>query len=205
MAIAHIPKVYWIFIGSSAQVVFRENKLHKLTQNGPKGAFFEIFKPILELNSVPMTIAHIPKIYWIFFGSAPQAIFCEKVDLKWPKKVHFRNMCLRQLPIYLKSTEFFLNTQLKRFSWNKPQKLTQNGPKKVHFLKFSNPLFGPNHVSMTIAHVPKVYWIFFGSAAQAFSGNKSYSLTQNGPKRYIFLKNSVHFWYMGQWLIVEPK
>ena len=30
-------------------------------------------------------------------------------------------------------------------------------PKKVHFLKFSNPLFGLNYVPMVIAHVPKVY------------------------------------------------
>ena len=35
--------------------------------------------------------------------------------------------------MYQKSTEFFVDPQLKRFSGNKPQKLTKNGPKRCIF------------------------------------------------------------------------
>ena len=64
-------------------------------------------------------------------------------------------------------------------------------PKKVYFSKFSNPLFGLNYVPMTIAQVPKVYWIFFGCSS-SFLGI-SHNLTQNGPKRCIFWNFQTHY------------
>ena len=51
--------------------------------------------------------------------------------------------CLWQLPMYQKSTEFFLDPHLKRFSENKLQhKLTQNGPKICIFRNFQTHYLG---------------------------------------------------------------
>ena len=65
-----------------------------------------------------------------------------------PKTCIFRNfqthylgwtLCLWYLPMSQKSTEFFLDLPVKRFSRNKSLKLTQNGPKTCIFRNFQNP------------------------------------------------------------------
>ena len=81
-----------------------------------------------------------------------QAYFQESILAQnGPKRCIFRNfqnhylgstMCLWQLPMYQKCTEFFLDQQLKRFSGNKPHKLTQNGPKTCIFRNFQTHYLG---------------------------------------------------------------
>ena len=110
------------------------------------------------------------------FWNCPKCKYVYVYLLKYRQShimLSFRNntnpMCQKRhstyVPMYQKSTEFFWNCsssgfpRIRRISWLKMAQM-------VHFLKFSNPLFGLNYVPMAIAHLPKVYWIFFGSAAQ---------------------------------------
>ena len=87
---------------------FSRNKPYKLTQNG---AVFEIFKThyLGSTKYVPMAISHVPKFYRIYFWIQSSIGFPGISHIswpKWPKKVHFSTMCLWQLPMYQKSTEF---------------------------------------------------------------------------------------------------
>ena len=51
-------------------------------------------------------------------------------------------MCIWYLPMSKKSTEFFSDPQLKRFSGNKQHKLIQNGPKRCIFRNFQTHYLG---------------------------------------------------------------
>ena len=133
-----------------------------------------------------------------FSGNKPH-----KLTQNGPKRCLFRNfqthymgstMCLWQLHMHQiqKSTEFFLHPQLKRFSGNKPHKLTQIGPKRCIFRNFQ-----PHYLGSTIC-----LWHLFGPFWVNLCGLFPENGLSCGSK-----KNSVHFWYMGNYHrhIGEPK
>ena len=87
----------------------------------------------------------------------------------------------------------FLDAQLKRFSGNKPHKLTQNGPKRCIFRNVQTTYLGS---TMCLWYLPmsKKFTEFFSDLPfKQFSGNKPHKLTQNGPKRCIFRNFQTHY------------
>ena len=65
--IAHVPKIYWIFLGPLTQVV---KKAVKLTPEWQKmSTFLRFSNPLNQFQYMPKVIAHIPKVYWIFLGT----------------------------------------------------------------------------------------------------------------------------------------
>ena len=88
-------------------------------------------------------------------------------------------MCLRQLPMYQKCPEFFLDPKLKRFSGNKPHKLTQNGPKRCIFRNFQTHYLGSTMCLWQLPMYQKSTEFFLDPQLKRFSGNKQHKLTQN--------------------------
>ena len=94
-------------------------------------------------------------------------------------------MGLWQLPMYQKST-VFLDLQLKRFSGNKPNKLTQNGPKRCIFRNFQTHYLGSTMCLWYLPMYQKSTEFFSDPGLKQFSGNKPHKLNQNGPKGVFF-------------------
>ena len=74
---------------------------------------------------------------------------------------------------------FFLDLQIKRFSGNKPHKLTQKGA----FFEIFKPIIWAQLCAYGNCSCTKSLLNFFDPQLKWFSGNKLYKLTQNGQKR----------------------
>ena len=70
--IAHIPKVYWIFLGTLTKGA---KKVLKLTLGKLKNVQFSRFSnPLNQIQFMPKVIAHVPKVYLIFLGPLTQGV-----------------------------------------------------------------------------------------------------------------------------------
>ena len=88
---------------------------------------------------IPRSVLDLSSVKLLYFTVFVLTVDMHKLTQNGPNRCIFRNflthylgsaMCLWQFPMYQKSTNFFLDPQLKWFSGNKLYKLTQNGPKR---------------------------------------------------------------------------